>query len=181
VVVAVSDTHGSEGHRLAGRTLEAVREADLVVHAGDFTTATVLDAFEGESERFVGVYGNNDDATVCERLPAERVVEVGGLRIALVHGHAHDATALSLLGRQENVDLVVSGHSHRPAFDDSGPVALLNPGSHADPRWNRPAHAEIDVAPDGGDGSGGKESVRGRLCEPDGTVFEEFELPVTER
>ena len=63
---------------------------------------------------------------------------------------------------------MVSGHSHRPAVTDTGELTLCNPGSHADPRWNRPAHAELDVTEDGG--------LDGRLCDPGGEVFREFRV-----
>jgi putative phosphoesterase len=171
VITVVSDTHGTDGHRLEGRTLTAVREASLVVHAGDFTTGAVLDAFESEARanapdnRFVAVWGNNDGTDVRRRLGARAVVNHADVRLVVVHGHEHDGTSLSLLGRQEEADLVVVGHSHDPEVDRTGPVTVLNPGSHADPRWYRPAHAELE--PDGSD-------LEGRLVQPDGTVIEEF-------
>lgn len=167
MLVVLSDTHGDDGTRLSGRTREAVEAASRIVHAGDFATAEVLDAFESHG-RLEGVYGNTDTPAVRERLPAERVLEWEGLRIALVHGHEHTATARSLFARQSNADLVVSGHSHAPAFRP-GVVPALNPGSHADPRRNRPAHAELEW-----DDAAGV--ARGRLCEPSGTVFERFSV-----
>ncbi|MFC7156541.1 metallophosphoesterase [Halomarina halobia] len=165
MIAVLSDTHGRDGHRLDGRTLEAVREADLVCHAGDFLTESVLDAFEAESAAFVGVVGNNDAPGVRERLPRTRTVEFEGVRIAMAHGHEHTETALALFGRQENADLVVVGHSHRPEFGYLGTVPLLNPGSHADPRWYEPAHAELELDP-----------LRGQLVRPNGTVIDGFEM-----
>lgn len=165
MLTVLSDTHGRDTHRLESRTLEAVRDADLVVHAGDYVTTDVLDAFESVCD-LRGVAGNNDPTTVRERVPDERVVEWQGLRIAVVHGHRHTETALSMLGRQTNADLVVFGHSHRPEFTSSV-VPLLNPGSHADPRWSRPAHAELEW-------DAAANAARGRLVEPSGTVFERF-------
>lgn len=181
MITVLSDTHGTDDHRLDGRTLEAVRTADLVLHAGDFTTAAVLDAFVAEAEsgtgelnshgddgnRFVAVAGNNDEPAVRERLDEFGVVEGGGVRFVVVHGHRHDETTLSLLGRQEDADVVVVGHSHRPGWDPSGAVAVLNPGSHADPRWHRPAHAELEPTAEG---------LSGRLVTPDGEVLEAFEF-----
>lgn len=165
MLAVLSDTHGRDDARLAGRTAEAVETASHLIHAGDFMTADVLDDFESYG-RVDGVIGNNDTPDVRERLPRDRVVEWEGLRIAVVHGHEHTDTALSMFGRQSNADLVVVGHSHKPTFRD-GIVPVLNPGSHADPRWNRPAHAE--VVWDETDGV-----ARGRLVEPSGAVFEEF-------
>lgn len=166
MLAVLSDTHGRDSPRLEGRTREAVRTADLVVHAGDFATGRVLDAFEDACD-LRAVYGNNDDAAVRERLPAERVVEWAGRRLAVVHGHEHTGTALSLLARQEDADLVVVGHSHRPGINRVGDVPVLNPGSHAEPRRYRPAHAELERS-DGG--------IDGRIREPDGTVIEAFRL-----
>ncbi len=167
MLTVVSDTHSREGHRLTGRTREAVREADAVVHAGDFMTESVLDAFQREARTLYGVVGNNDPPGVSDRLPAQRVVEHEGVRLVVVHGHEHTDTALSLLGRQEAADLVVFGHSHRPGVHEGDGVTLLNPGSHAQPRRYRPAHAELE--PDG-------DAVEGRLVDPDGTVFETFTI-----
>jgi predicted phosphodiesterase len=62
----------------------------------------------------------------------------------------------------------VIGHSHDPGFEDgAGPVPVLNPGSHADPRWNRPAHAELEWDEEA-------DAARGRLVEPGGEVFAAF-------
>lgn len=163
MLVVLADTHGRESPRLEGRTAAAVDDAEVVVHAGDFTTGAVLDAFESRCD-LRGVHGNNDSEAVRDRLPADRLLEWRELRIAVVHGHEHSDAALSMLGRQGNADLVVYGHSHDPAFVD-GPVPTLNPGSHADPRWNRPGHAELEWD----DGL-----ARGRLVEPGGEAFERF-------
>ncbi|WP_254536130.1 metallophosphoesterase [Halomarina litorea] len=165
MITVVSDTHGRDGHRLTGRTLEAVREADLVCHAGDFLTAAVLDAFEAESARFAGVTGNNDTVRVRDRLPARRTVEFEGVRIAMAHGHKHSDTALAMYGRQENADLVVVGHSHRPEFRSVADVPVLNPGSHADPRRYEAAHAELALDP-----------FRGRLVTTEGEELERFSV-----
>ncbi len=167
VLCVLSDTHGTDGHRLDGSLLDAVREAELVVHAGDFTTERVLDAFEAECADLRAVHGNNATPAVRERLPGECVFDHDGLSIALTHGDERDETALGLFGRQEGADLVVSGHSHQPGVTDTGDVTLLNPGSHADPRWYRPAYAELAIE---------KGHVEGRLREPDGEGFEEFRV-----
>jgi putative phosphoesterase len=167
MLAVVSDTHARTGHRLAGRTLEAVRAADRVVHAGDFNREPVLDAFQEVSAELLGVYGNTDDAAIRERLPAARDFAYGGVRFALTHTRDGGPTALSLFGRQRDADVVVFGHSHRPTLDASGPVTLLNPGSHAQPRGNRAGHAELE--PVGG-------GLRCRLVTPDGEVFEEATL-----
>ena len=167
MLTIVSDTHSTEGHRLRGRTLEAVRTAELVVHAGDFMTEPVLDAFEAESSTVRGVYGNNDDEAIRSRLPKARTVEYEGIRFAVTHTVRGGTTALRLFGQEREADVVVFGHSHRPTAELSGPLPLINPGSHAQPRGNRPAHAELEPVAGG---------LRGRLVTPDGEEFETFTL-----
>lgn len=167
MLTIVSDTHSTEGHRLRGRTLKAVRSAEMVLHLGDFMTEPVLDAFEAEANTFRGVYGNNDDSGIRERLPKARTVEYEGIRFAMTHTVRGGNTALGLFGKQREADAVIFGHSHRPTADFSGELPLLNPGSHAQPRGNRPGHLELEPVAGG---------LQGRLVTPDGNVFETFEL-----
>ena len=140
----------------------------MVVHVGDFMTASVLDSFESETATFRGVYGNNDDAEIRSRLPKSRTVDYEGVRFAVTHTVRGGNTALSLFGQQHDADAVIFGHSHRPTADFSGTLPLLNPGSHAQPRGNRPAHLELEPVGN---------SLQGRLVTPDGDVFEQFEIP----
>jgi hypothetical protein len=182
MLVVCSDTHGTDDARLTGRTREAVDAADLVVHAGDFTTPTVLDEFRDRAERLVAVHGNADTAAVRERLPPAATTTYAGVPVAVTHTERGGTTALSLFGRQRGAALVVSGHTHRPTVDvpETGPT-LLNPGSHADPRGHRPAHAELwpagsDDAPDAVAGAVASGLV-GVLRTPAGDVLHRVRVP----
>lgn len=167
MIVVCSDTHSTTGHELTGRLQEAVDDADLVFHAGDFTTVPALDAFQKVSARLLAVYGNADEPAVRERLPETRTVEALGIRIAMTHKTGGGEVGLATFGRSHGAQLVISGHTHRPAVIDTRELTLLNPGSHADPRGNRPGYAELRRRGD---------VVEGRLREPDGTLLEEFEI-----
>ena len=167
MLVVLSDTHSTDDPRLRGRTREAVHEADLVVHAGDFYREPVLDAFEAATDRLRAVFGNNDGGAIRDRIPEVRTVEYEGVRFAVTHRHRSGDTGLVMLGRGRDADAVICGHSHRPRFDDSTDLPVLNPGSHAQPRGNRPAHAELEPSEDGLDG---------RLVTPDGETFERFRI-----
>lgn len=167
MIAVCSDTHGTDGTRLEGRAREAVDQADLVLHAGDFTTSAVLGAFERACGRLVAVHGNVDEATVRSQLAASETIDVGDRRILLVHGHEHSGTGLAMAGREAGADLVISGHSHRPGVVDAGDVTLLNPGSHADPRGSIPTHAELEPV-DGGLG--------GAILDRAGATVERFRV-----
>ena len=148
----LSDTHSTRGNELAGRAREAVERADRVLHAGDFTTVAALDAFYDAAERLDAVYGNADSSGVQSRLPEGRVVDCEGVRVAITHRRRGGESGLVMFGREKDADLVVSGHTHRPRFVPGDP-ALLNPGSHADPRGNPAAHAELEGTDAGVEGT----------------------------
>ena len=164
MLVVCSDTHGRDGARLDGRTAEAVAEAELVIHAGDFTTAAALEGFRARAD-VRAVHGNSDGAAVRDRLPPALTVEYAGVRFAVTHTRRGGPTALSLFGRERDADCVVFGHSHAPRVADADGPTLLNPGSHADPRGNRAAHAELEPTAAG---------LRGRLVTVSGEAFERF-------
>lgn len=165
--VALGDTHRTEGHGLTGRTLEAVRTADVVAHTGDFTTRAVHDAIAAEATAFHAVVGNNDEPPLAVTLPSRAEFAAEGLQVTVVHGHEHTDQALSLLGREVGADLVITGHSHRPEIQETTGCTLLNPGSHAEPRWHQPAHAELEAGSDG---------VTATLVTPTGTELESVRL-----
>lgn len=165
MLVVVSDTHGRDDHCLVGRTRSAVEEAELVIHAGDFITERVLDAFQSVAASVHGVHGNRDEQGVRDRLPAALTTTYEGVQIAVTHRRRGGDTGLVMFGRERGADLVVHGHSHQPRVTDAGSVTLLNPGSHASPRGAPAAHAELEADGD---------SLRGTLLTVDGDVLEEF-------
>jgi putative phosphoesterase len=167
MLAVFSDTHATDDPSLSDAMCEALDRAEVTIHAGDFTTPAVLDHFEAATDSVVAVSGNRDTPGVRKRVPEMATVNALDRRILVVHGHDHDETSLSLLARQEGADVVVVGHTHRPMVGRIGEIAVLNPGSHADPRGNRPAYATI-----GQSGAG----VVGQLRTPAGAIFEAGEL-----
>ncbi|MEF8812387.1 MAG: metallophosphoesterase [Halovenus sp.] len=150
MLVALSDTHGETGPRLTAHLETVLRRASAVVHAGDFTTPAVLDAFASRAAVFAAVHGNRDTQAVTGRLPETATLTWAGRRVAVVHGHRHDRTSLSLLARQEGADVVVTGHTHRQAVERAGEITVVNPGSHAEPRASRPGYATFERTGEGG-------------------------------
>jgi putative phosphoesterase len=167
MLVVLSDTHESTDSALVGAAADAVADADLVLHAGDFTTEAVLDAFHDAAGDLRAVYGNRDSDAVTERLPEATTLEYAGVRIAATHQKRGGATELAMFGRERGADLVVSGHSHRPTVDTEGSVTLLNPGSHADPRGARQSFALLEPQEGG---------LAGRLQTVDGETFGRFDV-----
>lgn len=146
MIVVVSDTHRTERPGLEGHLAEAVSRADWVIHAGDFTTEAVLDGFHEVTDTLLAVAGNRDVPAVADRLPSARTLDLHGFTVALTHTQAGGQTGLSYFGAERDADLVVSGHTHRPHVVSGDGPALLNPGSHADPRGGEPTYATLEVA-----------------------------------
>jgi putative phosphoesterase len=169
MLVAVGDTHAESSPKLTAHLREQFTEAGLVVHTGDFTTEHVLAAFESEAVSFAGVAGNRDSEAVRSRLPETRSLCWGSQTLLVVHGHRHDSTALSMLARQEEADLAIVGHTHRPAIEYVDGLPVVNPGSYADPRQFDPAYATLRQFDDG-------DRLRVRLRTPDGDPLASAEL-----
>jgi putative phosphoesterase len=138
VLAIISDTHLPRGRRaLPAACVERLRAADLVLHAGDLAAATVLDELEALGPPVAAVHGNADDAELRRRLPAQRVVEAGGARIAVLHDAGPAAGRLARLQRRfAGCDAVVFGHSHIPLHerDPATGFQIFNPGSPTDRR-----------------------------------------------
>ncbi len=136
-LVLISDTHlPVRAKRLPDPVWQAIDEADVVIHAGDWVNVALLDELEARAARLIGCWGNNDGPELRARLPEVARVTLDGLAVAVVH-----ETGTSK-GREERcetaypgVDLLVFGHSHIP-WDTTTPrgLRLLNPGSPTDRR-----------------------------------------------
>jgi uncharacterized protein len=143
LIAVISDTHLPRGtRRLPEACVERIAGADLLLHAGDFSTLQVLREFEAIGPPLVGVHGNVDSAELRRLLPAERVVDAEGTRIAMLHDAGPRAGRLERMRRRfrERADLVVFGHSHLPLHERSPDgFQIFNPGSPTE-RRRAPSH-----------------------------------------
>jgi putative phosphoesterase len=136
IVAVISDTHMPRGpRRLPEACVERIRGADLALHAGDVMTAAVLREIEAIGPPVLAVHGNVDDLELRRELPAERIVEAGGARIAIVHDAGPRKGRLDRLRtRFPDADAVVFGHSHLPLYEERDGFQIFNPGSPTERR-----------------------------------------------
>lgn len=135
-LLLISDTHiPGRARQLPEAVRTAADAADLVMHAGDWVEASVLDALQQHAD-VLGVYGNNDGPDLRERLPEVARRDIEGLRFAVVHetGDAKNRET-RMDAAYPDADVLVFGHSHVP-WDTTTPggLRLLNPGSPTDRR-----------------------------------------------
>jgi putative phosphoesterase len=139
--VVLADTHMRGGGRrlLPEAAYRLLAGADMVLHAGDVVDDSLLATLRSIAPTFA-VLGNNDIA-LNGALPKTRQVDLGGLRVAMIHDSGARQGRASRLHRQfPDADVVIFGHSHVPV-DDFGVEGqlLFNPGSPTE-RRSSPHH-----------------------------------------
>ncbi|RJR41435.1 MAG: metallophosphoesterase [Deltaproteobacteria bacterium] len=125
----ISDTHGF----LRPQALEALKGVSLIIHAGDIGSPEILEKLS-EIAPVKAVRGNTDRGEWALALPQTEVVEVGEVRIYVLH----DLHALDLAPKAAGFAAVVFGHSHRPHLERKNGVLFLNPGSAGPRRFTLP-------------------------------------------
>ena len=130
-VALISDTHGL----LRPQVADALVGAPLILHAGDVGKPIVLDAL-AEIAPVRAIRGNVDRGDWAKALPEDDVVEVAGRLVYLLHDRNDLAIDPSAAG--SGFDVVLSGHSHRPAEERRDGVLYVNPGSCGPRRFSLP-------------------------------------------
>jgi uncharacterized protein len=137
----ISDTH----NLLRDEARRALAGVDHVLHAGDICTRAVLDQLEAIAP-LSAVRGNNDQGAWANALPETVIVPIAGVRILIVH----DLATLAIDPPAEAIDVVVSGHSHRPRVEKRDSVLYVNPGSAGPRRFRLPVSVGfLDIGADG--------------------------------
>jgi len=142
-IIVVSDTHMPRSAKSIPAPLrEALTTADYILHAGDWCVPDAVRAFEAYAP-VDGVAGNNDVRELAERFGWRKRLNLGGIRIGIVHGHGTGGTTESRARqafKNEKVDVILFGHSHVPLNRRDGGVLMFNPGSPT-ARRRQPHHS----------------------------------------
>jgi putative phosphoesterase len=133
----ISDTHLPRGTRaLPKPCVQRLRTAELIVHAGDLVRLSVLRDLQELGPRVVAVRGNVDDADVRAALPETAQIDLGGVRVGVIHDAGPRVGRLERMrARFPAAAAVVFGHSHLPLHErDRDGFQIFNPGSPTDRR-----------------------------------------------
>jgi putative phosphoesterase len=143
-MAVLSDTHLRA--KMPQELLDLIKDADLVVHAGDFITRDIYDSVKASSKKLIAVQGNSDSADLKEMLPESEVFDVEGITFGVVHKgrQGTDVTNMRYLALEMGVKVLIYGHVHSPVIDRTD-VLLLCPGSPIFPRMAEPTMAYVDV------------------------------------
>jgi uncharacterized protein len=136
LAAVISDTHLPRGaRRLPAACVERLRRVELILHAGDLTSAAFLDELRSYGPPVHAIHGNADEPALRATLPAELVVDAGGALIGMVHDPGPRAGRESrLAARFPDCAAVVYGHTHLPQVERHAGKLILNPGSPTERR-----------------------------------------------
>ena len=129
-ILVLSDSHGNVENMIRAVERESPR---AVFHLGDCWRdgQRLHDRFP--EVPFEQVPGNCDFRS---QEAAERLVCLEDKRILLCHGHTYGVKqsllAAGYAAEEQNLDVFLFGHTHRPLVDMRGKTLFLNPGSIGD-------------------------------------------------
>lgn len=125
----LSDTHGL----LRPEVLEYLKTADAILHGGDINKQSIVDELRQYAPLYI-VRGNNDKDW-AEAIPHDLTVTLGGVTFYMVHNKKEVPADFS------GINVVVFGHSHKYAQEETNGLLWLNPGSCGPRRF----HQEITM------------------------------------
>jgi putative phosphoesterase len=133
LAVVLADTHiPRRAQALPKGLVPPLKEADLILHAGDLMDPALLAELAGYAP--VRVVKGNLDPPEAD-LPETQEFDFGGARIAMIHDSGRKEGRRKRLARRfPDGRAVVFGHSHIPFLEDEDGFLLLNPGSPTDKR-----------------------------------------------
>lgn len=147
----LSDTHLSGCDASFTRAVGNVfAQCQVIIHAGDMTDLSLLDAFKGKE--IYAVHGNMCNQRTRKELPAQRMITIAGYTIGICHGagprHNIEDRMYDLF---PHADCIVYGHTHQAVCHRIGPTLIVNPGSfQATGRYGAPGtYALLTVSADG--------------------------------
>jgi|SRR5688572_23007642 len=125
----ISDTHGL----VRPEALKALAGVELIVHAGDIGKPEVLDCLQAIAP-LAAIKGNNDTAPWARRIPEILDLHVKDRTLRVIHNIRDSEPNLRAAG----IDVVISGHSHKPSVQTRDNVLFVNPGSAGPRRFKLP-------------------------------------------
>jgi len=130
----ISDTHGILQPEVVG----LFAGCDHIVHAGDIDTPEILTKLQRIAP-VTAVRGNMDRGGWTVGLPVREMVTIGGTAIYALH----DLADLDLDPSSADIQVVVSGHTHKAEKKERGGVLYINPGSAGAPKTGRRASVAL--------------------------------------
>ena len=125
----ISDTHGMLRHEV----IKHLAGTDHIVHAGDIGAPEVIEGLRRIAPT-TAIRGNIDIGEWAMDYSDTELVALGGRAFYVLH----NLKEIKLDPAASGIDVIISGHSHRPKIETKNGVLYLNPGSAGPRRFKLP-------------------------------------------
>jgi putative phosphoesterase len=135
IVGLISDTHiPSRADKIPDKVFEIFNDTDLIIHTGDLTHISVVKELENIAP-VLAVHGNMDPHDVKAELPEFDTIEIHDRKIGVIHNPAAlwGMNEMKRIAKENNLDILVFGHTHKHFIKWEDNVLFINPGSINDP------------------------------------------------
>lgn len=132
----ISDTHvPTRAKEIPLKVFDLLKNVDFIIHAGDLVELKVIDELE-QLAPVLAVHGNMDRTNIRKMLPEMNGLKILDWKIGVTHNLG------ALLGRtkkmreiaeENNFDVLVYGHTHRPSVNWELKKLYMNPRSPTNP------------------------------------------------
>lgn len=140
-ILVLSDSHGNISNMLRAVEQESPR---MILHLGDCWRDGERLHSRFPEVPFEQVPGNCDFRS---SEPTERLLFWEDKRVLMCHGHTYGVKQsllpAGLAAEEQNLDLFLFGHTHKPLVDMRGKTLFLNPGSIGD--YSRPCYGLVTL------------------------------------
>lgn len=142
-ILVLSDSHGCVDNL---RRCVELAQPQHILHLGDCVRDAEALARDYPAIPLEGVPGNCDWGDMSQ---PERLLELGGHRILMMHGHTrgvkYSLLNATLAARECGAEVLLFGHTHVPLVDFDGTLHTLNPGASGE--RTHPSYGVITIAP----------------------------------
>jgi putative phosphoesterase len=137
----IADTHIPDRAKdIPQEILENFKGVDMIIHAGDLVDLSVLDQLRSVCGNVKAVWGNMDPYDIRKKLPEKEIIKIANYKIGIMHGYGHPNKLIDTLAKEfkdDNVNLIIFGHSHSSLNEKRGNIIYFNPGSPTDRVFSR--------------------------------------------
>ena len=116
---------------------------DRILHGGDIGNADIMARLSAIAP-VTAIRGNNDKGAWAEAIPETEFFEFSGIYVYAIH----DLSQLDIEPAAAGIQVVVSGHSHKPLIERRDGILFVNPGSAGPRRFKLPISV-ADISIDG--------------------------------
>ena len=142
-ITVISDTHGI----IDDQIVSVLNDSDMIVHAGDIMSTSIIKKLKTYSKKVIAVAGNNDlperysdeeDKKIISKLNKVEQFTVNNDLITVEHGDrfGHHPSHDALRSEYPKSKLVIYGHTHNQICDMSANPWVINPGAAGHTRNN---------------------------------------------